>query len=56
MSDAQSYRRMADECRRNAEMAAREIDRRLAAAFAKDFEEKAIAAESAAALTGAAKT
>ena len=48
MSDAQTYRRKAEECRRSARTASTDIERRLALALAKDFEEKALAEERAA--------
>jgi hypothetical protein len=54
MSDVQTYRCKAEECRRSAQTAATDIERRLALALAKDFEEKAVAEERAAAATGAA--
>jgi len=53
MSDMQTYRCKAEECRRNAQTASTDIERRLALALAKDFEEKALAEERMVARTAA---
>jgi hypothetical protein len=54
MSDAHTYRCKAEECRRNAQTASTDIERRLALALAKDFEQKALAEERTASATARA--